>query len=371
MNQSRRVPSPSAPIADAGDRDAFGLPPIAPNNAVAVRDHLSTAAAQAELERKIMDAYPPMRVAPSVYPPKIAKAIIGITREVGAIGKSGWNAFHKYNYVSWDDILTRVSILLPKYELIVTPSEVARALVENDQEKNDQLVAITYEFTIVNGDGDVWPDRPRITAFGRVRDSKNICDDKAAAKCHTQAEKNFLIHFFKIRTGDTPDSDADGSQVASQEAPPPPKRPPVPSPSGKQPPHAIDRRNVRSINEWAVQFMAAIAKASAAEIDEWERLNAETVRLVAQKAPDVAQEIARAISERKSILYPQEKIVAEIDPEIALGEIDKILSDVTNAEELEETYNTKCEPLLGSRPFPPDLDQAMSLLRKHERRLEP
>ncbi len=40
------------------------------------------------------------------------------------------------------------------------------------------------------------------TSIARLRDQKGITDDKAAAKCHTQAEKQFCVKQFKIRTDD-------------------------------------------------------------------------------------------------------------------------------------------------------------------------
>jgi hypothetical protein len=73
------------------------------------------------------------------------------------------------------------------------------------------MLSIVYGFSFSNEDGDCWPEI-EWTALARLRDQKGISDDKAAAKCHTQAEKYFCIKQFKIRTAEAIDSDADGPQ---------------------------------------------------------------------------------------------------------------------------------------------------------------
>jgi hypothetical protein len=127
-------------------------------------------------------AYPP--ALPAVYPAKIAKALIAVTREVGAIGKLGENKHHSYFYQRWEDVLARMSVLLPQHGLIVLQTETGRSLFDNDT-----LLALTYQFTIINEDGDVWPLHARWTAISRLKDQKGVYDDKSANKCHTQAHK--------------------------------------------------------------------------------------------------------------------------------------------------------------------------------------
>lgn len=140
-----------------------------------------------------------------VYPPKLAKAIIAVTKEIGRIQKDGTNKFQQYQYATWENIVDKLSPLLAEHALIINQSEVSRNLIENN-EKGSTL-AVVYNFTIVNDDGECWPDITW-TALCRLRDGKGTTDDKAAAKCHTQAEKYFCIKQFKIRTNDRIDSDA-------------------------------------------------------------------------------------------------------------------------------------------------------------------
>jgi ERF superfamily len=151
--------------------------------------------------------YEPKQVAPprAIYPPKLAKAIIAVTKEVGRIQKDGTNKYQQYQYATWENIVDKLSPLLAEHAIIINQSEVSRNLIE-DNEKGSTL-AVVYNFTIVNDEGDCWPDITW-TALCRLRDGKGVTDDKAAAKCHTQAEKYFCIKQFKIRTNDRIDSDA-------------------------------------------------------------------------------------------------------------------------------------------------------------------
>jgi ERF superfamily protein len=178
MNASRTATASPEIVVDAA----------APNNLPAVTQQQSRTPA----------------VAIKVFPPKIAKAIIAVTRDIGRIERSGENIYQKYKYVTWDAVCEKLAPLLAANSLVIVQSEVSRHLIE-DNEKGSTLATI-YEFTLVNEDGDQWPP---ITwsSYARLRDQKGITDDKAGAKCHTQAEKYFCIKTFKIPTADKLDSD--------------------------------------------------------------------------------------------------------------------------------------------------------------------
>jgi len=137
----------------------------------------------------------PAQPRPATYPPKIAKAIVAITKAIGRIQKEGYNDFQKYRYTRWEDIAEKLSPLLAEHGLIIIQNEQTRHLIE-ENDKGSTL-SIVYDFTLVNEDGDVWPSSDW-TALARLRDQKGVTDDKAASKCHTQAEKNFVIKLFKI-----------------------------------------------------------------------------------------------------------------------------------------------------------------------------
>jgi hypothetical protein len=145
-------------------------------------------------ERKPRTAAQPK---PAPYPPKIAKSIIAITNEIGRIQKEGFNEFQKYRYTKWEDVAEKLSPLLAKHGLIIVQTENNRTLLEENDKGS--VLSIIYHFTIVNEDGEVWPP-VEWTAISRLRDQKGVTDDKAASKCHTQAEKGFVIKLFKIRS---------------------------------------------------------------------------------------------------------------------------------------------------------------------------
>jgi hypothetical protein len=142
---------------------------------------------------------------PKQYPPKIAKSIIAVTKEIGRIQKEGKNEFQKYKYTRWEDINEKLSPLLSEHGLIIVQSEQSRSLLEENDKGS--VLAIIYHFTIINEHGESWPE-VEWTSISRLRDQKGVTDDKAAAKCHTQAEKGFCIKQFKIRTDDYIDGDA-------------------------------------------------------------------------------------------------------------------------------------------------------------------
>jgi hypothetical protein len=147
----------------------------------------------------------PVHREPKQFPAKIAAAILKVQKKLGRIQKEGKNEFQKYSYTRWEDINEKLSPLLADHGLIIVQSEQSRSLLEENDKGS--VLAIIYHFTIINEHGESWPD-VEWTAIARLRDQKGITDDKAASKCHTQAEKQFCIKQFKIRTDDYVDGDA-------------------------------------------------------------------------------------------------------------------------------------------------------------------
>ena len=155
-------------------------------------------------ERKPRQARIPAEVGKH-YPPRIAQSIIKITNEIGRIQKEGRNEFQKYKYTRWEDINEKLSPLLAEHGIIIVQSEISRNLLEENDKGS--VLAIVYHFTVINEHGEAWPE-VEWTSIARLRDQKGVTDDKAAAKCHTQAEKQFCIKQFKIRTDDYDEDDA-------------------------------------------------------------------------------------------------------------------------------------------------------------------
>jgi hypothetical protein len=143
--------------------------------------------------------HPPAQPQPARYPGSIARAVIAITRKMEAVAKEGVNQFQNYRYQRWEDISEKLSPLLAEHGLFMLQSEQSRSLLE--QNEKGSVLAIVYHFTLVHENGDMAP-AVEWTAIQRLRDQKGTTDDKAAAKCHTQAEKYFCIKQFKIRVAE-------------------------------------------------------------------------------------------------------------------------------------------------------------------------
>lgn len=239
----------------------------------------------------------PQAEATTAYPPKIAKALVAIAREFGPVAKDGFNSFHKYNYQKWEDVLDRVSTLLPKHGLIISQSEIARSLFENDQ-----MMSVTYAFTIVNEDGDMWPDRPVWTAIARARDQKGIPDDKAINKAHTQAHKYFLLHTFNIKTKETLEADADGEV---SDSPPKPPKPGSAEAKALEGPRPITGTGPNP-QDWADAFTAKIETAeSSAEIDQWIEINKDTLDRLEGAAAAIHAGVMAKVAARRKALNPK------------------------------------------------------------------
>jgi len=145
---------------------------------------------------------------PAQYPGSIAKAILAVASQIGAIQKEGWNDFQKYKYTRWEDIAEKLSPLLIAHNLIINQSELSRSLLEENEKGS--VLAIVYHFTIINSEGEQWP-AVEWTGIARLRDGKGVTDDKAALKAQTQAEKSFCVKQFKIITDDVEKEDRHAS----------------------------------------------------------------------------------------------------------------------------------------------------------------
>lgn len=232
----------------------------------------------------------PVRAERITYPKKISKALLEIAKEIGAIEKLGENTFHNYHYQKWEDILDRVSPLLTKHGIFIQQSQVASTLFDNDA-----LIAISYQFTIVDENGDAWPDRPVWTGIARLRDNKGVYDDKCANKCHTQAHKYFLLHTFNIKTKEAAEDDSDGEKRHRPAPPDPNARPNDPS---EMPPHRGEQ-----IPAWVARYLAAIATAtSAAQLEAWDSLNDRSLAVVENKRPELYADLCKKVEQKAAEL---------------------------------------------------------------------
>lgn len=265
----QRVPSPPP----AEERPAGQLPMATP------------------MPRQELRPVPVRDVAVKMYPIKIAKSILAITRAMQPVEKAGFNKFHGYKYPKWEDILEQLGPLIAEHGLIIIQSETSHGGFERD------LIEISYEFTIVNEDGDVWPDRPTITSICKVRDQKGIIDDKAASKCHTQAHKYALVQLFKIRTADLVEHDAN---EPNRGGPQQQQRRPVPSPSGKVAPHYLQGVEGETAQTWAEKFIALVTKADTIEeLNDWDHFNGKLLDLCKERDVPTFNKIVDTMNARE------------------------------------------------------------------------
>lgn len=297
-----------------------------------------------------------------LYPPKIAKALLAITRKIQPIAKRGENTFHKYTYAKWEDILGALAPLIADNGLIITQDEISHGSFENVT-----MIEMTYAFTIINEEGEFWPDRPRITAICKVVDSKGQRDDKAASKCYTTAQKYLYTSLFKIRTADMEDDDhdADTGEVKQQQ------RRAVPSPDGTVKPHAIQIVNKEHPSQWVERFMKLFnAAKTIEEVDAWDTANEPIIDKIANGFPDVYKTLSEAMAAKMTTLKggADKDVQQVVDPEVWLVELDGAFSgceDLTSLAEEQERLMTPYNGKVGEA-----WAKALALVQAHVKRIQ-
>jgi hypothetical protein len=132
-----------------------------------------------------------------------------ITGSVRNLEKDATNKFHKYDYVSADNVLHALAPLMAE-ENIALLSETLEVSVD------DKVYMPKYRFTFVCGDTGYM--HPCIWYGETIHTSKTgTRDDKALNKSATISQKYFLLKTFMIATGDDPDgSQGDTKRKAQQ-----------------------------------------------------------------------------------------------------------------------------------------------------------
>lgn len=227
---------------------------------------------------------------------QLTKAVAGVTSHVGTIQKSGYNQFHKYKYPTMDDILVVVNPLMGQNGLMVLQNEVSRDILEGNR------LAVGYEFTLYHESGEVTPPT-RGTGMCIARDSKGNWDDKAIAKCHTNARKYYLMALFQIPTGDIPDNEPEDANQRPKTVPGPgPKATPreqKPAKVDESKPHRIILHQGAGADEWASAYLKVIGKAkSADEIREWDKANDKVLQNLSDNYSEVYNMLTVAVNRR-------------------------------------------------------------------------
>jgi hypothetical protein len=256
MTRPSRVPSP--PVETTDEVEIVDTQIARAQNAVAVIPAAEIVPERVEVEQPAL---------PQTGFARLATAIAAVMAEIQPVEKEGWNDFHKYRYAKMQDLSRELTPLMGKHGIVIFQTEEGREMFDEGK-----AVAVRYRFTIVHKSGEIWPERPLQTGLSSCRTSKGAFDDKTLNKCHTSARKYFLLSLFQIPTADEEDGDG-GSEDAPRGRPS--RRRPVPSPSGKHAPHAIEIIDGEPPQDWAKRFKALLDKAeNPAEVDHWYSENA-------------------------------------------------------------------------------------------------
>lgn len=233
-------------------------------NALPARAEPQRTETAATVSERVEEAEPEL---PETGPAAVIAAIAAIMAEIKPVEKLGWNDFQKYAHVRMQDLSRELTPLMGKHGIVVFQTEEGRELFDGGA-----AVAVRYRFTVVHKSGAIWPQRPLQTGVSSCRSTKGGFDDKALNKCHTAARKYFLLSLFQIASEDEDDSDRGSPQDNGNgnHRPRPQGRRPVPSPSGKLPPHLLPVVEGEAPEAWATRFKGFVDKAeSTAEIDKW------------------------------------------------------------------------------------------------------
>lgn len=252
----------------------------------------------------------------------IAKGIAEVMASVGTIEKKGVNKFHGYAYARMEDVLQVVTPLMGKAGLAVMQNEIEVQNIEGNR------IRIIYEFTLFHQNGQTLPP-VRQSGTSMARDSKGNFDDKAFAKCHTNARKYYLLGLFGVPAGDFPDPDDDDAnqRPASRPVPGPSQAPqkaaaaapapetaraPAQAPTeaaaidlAEGPPKKLEMPQGTSAQAWSEMYIRCIGKAkSVEEIAAWDNMNDDYLQRISDRYSVIYDRIKAAVDSRMASLSP-------------------------------------------------------------------
>lgn len=136
----------------------------------------------------------------------LAAKLARILGEVGKVPKSGRNEFHKYDYVTENDLVYAVRDKLAAAGIFVFTSVESQAheLITSEgrggEAKQSLLTTVTTRHTFVDGESG---EQFSVLSQGQGAEP----GDKGGYKAITGAMKYFLYKCFMVPTGDDPESD--------------------------------------------------------------------------------------------------------------------------------------------------------------------
>jgi hypothetical protein len=266
---------------------------------------------------------------------QLTKAVASVMRHVGTIQKTGYNDFHKYRYPKMDDILVVVSPLMGENGLMILQDEISKEILEGNR------LAVTYEFVVCHESGET--TRPvRHTGMCAARDRKGNWDDKAVAKCFTNARKYHMMALFEVPTGDIEDNEPeDANQRQEQRPVPGPKsvaKEEAPAPTG---PHKIVLGPGAGADVWASAYLKEIDKAQTKEeLNAWDKANDGPLQAINDGFPAVYEKVAAAFERRLNDLGA----APPTDTTELMNWVASKLQNFTVYEEAEQWWNEAVAP---------------------------
>lgn len=126
----------------------------------------------------------------------LQQKIARITGHVGTIQKKGYNAFHKYHYVTEGDLVGAVRQYLSAAGIAIIPDVESVSFYRENTE--NPLTEVIIRYTVSDGNEEFSFRMP-----GHGADK----GDKGVYKAITGSQKYALMKLFKIETGDDPEGD--------------------------------------------------------------------------------------------------------------------------------------------------------------------
>lgn len=127
----------------------------------------------------------------------IARKMVLVAQDMKYIQKTGYNNFHKYNYVSASDISRKANESLTKHGVacFVSHDVISIDTVTNQKGNTEKLATVKANVTFVDSEsGEMFTS----SGLGSGQDS----GDKAIMKAQTAALKYVFLQAFNIESGD-------------------------------------------------------------------------------------------------------------------------------------------------------------------------
>lgn len=271
----------------------------------------------------------------------IAGAISSVMSEVGTIEKRGYNDHFKYHFARMEDVLEALTPLMGKHGLAIFQNEL-KIVMEGSR------MAVEYEFSVIHKSNERWPPLKQ-TGSAIARDRQGNLDDKAIAKCHTQARKYFLLGLFQVPAGEFPDSDGDANGKDKKSVPGPSSEgqrfgpdEKIKTPQEMTGPHKLALPAGATADQWANAYLRTLGSAkSVEELQAWDQFNDDYLQRISDKYPEIYKMLTTTYERRLTDVGGGNM---PADTQEAMNWIAGQLTAATTYKEAETFWNTYVAP---------------------------